>query len=203
MKVFAYTISIIIVLLIGFTSFIDPSIYSSIVWKGFWGLILIALIYAIVKWRMWRNLPVFILHISFVVIIFGGLLTSLMSIRGTLHLSPGIITEEFQTSSNSSLSLPSPLTLEEFKIIYYEGTDIPKDFISAVKVSDNDRMLISMNKIGTVNGYRFYQTSFDGNGGSILTVTYDPFRITVVNIGMDLFVIAEEWILFQKFSFKS
>ncbi len=66
----------------------------------------------------------------------------------------------------------------------------PSDFRSEVLTSSGDTIDISMNRIGELDGYRLYQTSFDGRGGSILSVTHDPVGIPLTYCGYALFAIA-------------
>jgi hypothetical protein len=48
-----------------------------------------------------------------------------------------------------------------------------------------------MNNIAVVEGYRFYQTSFDQDmKGSILTITYDPYGTGITYIGYGLLIVS-------------
>lgn len=190
--------AVVLALAIGATSIMTPDIYSSVLWKTFWLLILLSLTYAILKTKLWRNPPVFLLHISFVCMISGGFLTSLFCIRGTLHLHPGQPTCEFVTDDNTPHSLPAAMTLLEFNTLYHHGMQTPKDFRSRIYVSTGDTISISMNHIGRIKGYRLYQTSFDNEGGTILTVAHDPVGMTVVYIGFALFSLAGAWLICRR-----
>ncbi len=67
--------------------------------------------------------------------------------------------------------------------------NFPKDIKSKLTTATGDTMNISMNHIGNLENYRFYQTSYDDQGGSVLTVTYDPFGIAVTYTGFFLFAL--------------
>ncbi len=73
-----------------------------------------------------------------------------------------------------------PVQLNHFKIGYYEGTTRPKSYSSLV-TAGGAQHLISMNEPLTMNGYTFYQASYelDQEGKptlSVLSVNYDPGR---------------------------
>lgn len=54
-----------------------------------------------------------------------------------------------------------------------------------------------MNRIFTLQGFRFYQSSFDDDGkGSWLTVNYDPWGTGVTYAGYVLLGISMIWLLF-------
>ena len=74
------------------------------------------------------------------------------------------------------------MKLDSFRVEYYPGTKAPADYVSHISYSlpgQKDSVhneCISMNRIFTTQGFRFYQSSFDEDGqGSWLTVNYDPW----------------------------
>lgn len=185
-------------ILIGSTTLMPVKVYSSSAWNVLWVVILFLLIISMVKMRLWKDSPVLILHLSFVCMIAGGFLTSISSQRGTIHLVPDHPLDMFVESDGTVRHLPQPVTLISFSQQYYPGISVPKDFRSEILVADGDTMHISMNHIGRMGHYRFYQTSFDDYGGSILTVNYDPYGISAVYLGFLLFAIGGALILIRK-----
>ena len=185
-------------LLIGGTSLMPTSVYSSVAWIAVWCAILTGVIISMVKTRLWVKPLVFILHLSFLCMIAGGFLTSISSQRGIMHLIPGQPADMFMEQDGTVRRLPHAVTLLSFSPQYHQGMSVPKDFRSEVLVADGDTMHISMNHIGRMGHYRFYQTSFDDFGGSVLTVSYDPYGISAVYLGFLLFAISGVLILIRK-----
>lgn len=131
-----------------------------------------------------------LIHISFLFIAVGGILTASLSRRGSLHLFPGETADSFVLSDSRVSPLPGPLTLLSFDIENYPGTELPKDYRSTLLTPDGDTLRISMNHIGRIaGGRRLYQTSYDEYGGTWLTVVQDPVGTTLVYIGFLLFAI--------------
>ena len=82
----------------------------------------------------------------------------------------------------------------------YPGTDAPEDYISYVRLSvpsgGERAATVSMNRILTCEGYRFYQSSYDPDGrGSWLSVNHDPWGIGVTYAGYALLGLSMLWVL--------
>jgi hypothetical protein len=84
--------------------------------------------------------------------------------------------------ANRNIDLGFPLTLKEFRMDKYQGTDRAATYESEVEIPDRGRVVISMNEPLKHNGFTFYQASFqrDPSTGrpmaSILSVNRDPGR---------------------------
>ena len=182
--------AVVLSLLIGLSSLLPPDIYSSAGWHILWVAAAIALIAGIIMGRLWRNVTVFIMHLSFICMIAGGFCTSLFSRRGTLHLLPNQTSDTFFTEEGRPLRLPEAVTLLSFSQEYYPGMNFPKDFRTELKTESGDTLHISMNHIGRLKGFRLYQASFDSKGGTVLTVSHDPAGIAVTYTGFILFAIS-------------
>ena len=169
--------------------------------------------------RQQLRLPGLLLHGAFGLILIGALLTHLTSLSGILHLRRGVPENSFRSThtrfwerdkADSRERLPFSITLEEFRIVRYPGTQAPADYASTVRIgpplspksastSGEKRQHfpaetlqeISMNRILRVEGYRLYQTSYDPDGqGSWLTVNYDPLGIPVTYAGYALLALS-------------
>lgn len=182
--------SVTVALLIGATSLLPASFYSSILWKCFWIIITLGLVLVIIKTKMWKKIPLFLLHLSFLSMIAGGFMTASLSRQGTIHIKPSQTIGSFIDTKGRSWTFPAEIALDSFMTVYYKGMSVPKDFRSEIVVSNGDTIHISMNHIGQLGNYRFYQTSFDDEGGSILTVNHDPWGIATVYFGFLLFAAA-------------
>lgn len=180
------------------TTFVSTKIYSTWWFSAIWGILAIASISRIITSGMQKALTVLTLHISFVVILAGALTTHLTSKKGYLHLRCGetarLYTEQSSNGDMRTATLPFSVTLNDFNIKNYEGTTTHSDYASHLTFSTDERSAnetVSMNNIAVVEGYRFYQTSFDRDmRGSILTVTYDPYGTGITYIGYGLLIVS-------------
>ncbi len=180
------------------TTFVSTKIYSTWWFSAIWGILAIASIARIITSGMQKTLTVLMLHISFAVILAGALTTHLTSKKGYLHLRCGekarLYTEQISNGDMRTATLPFSVTLNDFNIKNYEGTTTHSDYASHLTFSTDEGSVnetVSMNNIAVVEGYRFYQTSFDRDmKGSILTVTYDPYGTGITYIGYGLLIVS-------------
>ena len=180
------------------TTFVNTKIYSTWWFSAIWAVLAIASIARIITSGMQKTLTVLTLHISFVVILAGALTTHLTSKKGYLHLRCGekarLYTEQSSNGDMRTATLPFSVTLNDFNIKNYEGTTTHSDYASHLTFSTDEGSInetVSMNNIAVVEGYRFYQTSFDQDmRGSILTVTYDPYGTGITYIGYGLLIVS-------------
>lgn len=180
------------------TTFVSTKIYSTWWFSAIWGILAVASIARIITSGMQKTLTVLMLHISFVVILAGALTTHLTSKKGYLHLrcseTARLYTEQSSNGDMRTATLPFSVTLNDFNIKNYEGTTTHSDYASHLTFSTDEgstNETVSMNNIAVVEGYRFYQTSFDRDmKGSILTVTYDPYGTGITYIGYGLLIVS-------------
>ena len=180
------------------TTFVSTKIYSTWWFSAIWGILAIASIARIITSGMQKTLTVLTLHISFVVILAGALTTHLTSKKGYLHLrcseTARLYTEQSSNGDMRTATLPFSVKLNDFNIKNYEGTTTHSDYASHLTFSTDGgstNETVSMNNIAVVEGYRFYQTSFDQDmKGSILTITYDPYGTGITYIGYGLLIVS-------------
>jgi ABC-type transport system involved in cytochrome c biogenesis permease subunit len=182
----------------GIATFVEKTSGSEHIYTRFYGsawfialwatLAIYALIYLIAQ-RMYKRIPVFSIHIALLLILLGALLTHLSAENGQIHLRDDEHTHFFQNKNRGLSVIPFTLKLVSFHIEHYPGTESPSDYVSKVEVNDplNNRHFeaqISMNKILSYKGYRFYQSSFDDDmNGSILSINRDVYGIPVTYAG--------------------
>lgn len=136
-------------------------------------------------WRRRLPLAVVLLHVALIGILAGAFVTYLTAERGTISLRMDVAQTHFENSETHHVAqLPFALTLRDFRVVNYPGTDAPMDFQSSVEATQPDsepqRLTISMNNIGSCQGYRFYQSSYDEDlQGTHLLVSHDPYGIAV------------------------
>ena len=171
-------------------------IYGALWFKLLWAAIAVSGAYWLYVRRLWRRFPVFMLHLSFIIILLGALMTSLTGKKGTLYLRQGIPAKEYINSEwNSVEKLPFYVRLDSFQIAYYPGTEAPQDYISQVTMQDQS-YTISMNHVAKLQGYRFFQSSFDEDmQGSVLALNYDPFGTPITYLGYALLGLSMMWVL--------
>ncbi|MDR1102788.1 MAG: cytochrome c biogenesis protein CcsA, partial [Tannerella sp.] len=131
----------------------------------------------LLKSRRW-GLPA--VHVSFIIILTGALVTHLFGREGMLHLREGQAGNQMEVHTNRGhgvRELPFRMELVKFTLTRYPGSMSPSSYESDVRVyvdGDTLRRAIYMNNVLDVKGYRFYQASFDSDErGSVLSVNRD------------------------------
>ena len=170
--------------------FVSANVYGTWWFVLLWAALAFTSIIYMFKSGLQKRMPVFLLHISFLVILAGALTTYLTSERGSLHLRKGETVTTFLSADSTSRDLGFALTLNNFAVEYYPGTDSPMDYVSHLE-ADGTGVDISMNNIGRFRGFRFTQAGYDNDmQGSSLRVLYDPWGIALSYIGYALLLIS-------------
>lgn len=145
------------------------------------------------------------LHLSFIIILAGALLTHISAKRGMIHLRIGQPTDTYMAQDEEQgmkeEKLPFSLCLQKFEAKMHDGTNAVADYSSKFTVIDGDDKSegeVSMNNIYSHRSYRLYQSSYDEDGkGSVLAINADPYGIPVTYTGYALLFISLVWILFD------
>ena len=183
------------------TAFVGEHVYHTAWFCTLWGVLAALTLVACLRRHLWRRVPLLLLHGSFLVILGGAFLTFMGGQQGVVHLEEGQATDRFMLrDSGELLPLPFTLRLDSFRVRCYPGTDAPEDYISYVRLSvpsgGERAATVSMNRILTCEGYRFYQSSYDPDGrGSWLSVNHDPWGIGVTYAGYALLGLSMLWVL--------
>ena len=186
------------------TAFVGEQVYGSAWFCALWGVLAALTLIVCIRMRLWRRVPLLLLHGSFLVILGGAFLTFVWGEQGYVHLEEGKATDRFVVRDNGELvPLPFSLRLDSFRVQCYPGTDAPEDYISYVRLTGSDGVeqaaTVSMNRILTSGGYRFYQSSYDPDGqGSWLSVNHDPWGIGVTYAGYALLGLSMLGVLFSR-----
>lgn len=143
------------------------------------------------------------LHLSFIIILAGALLTHISAKRGMIHLRIGQPTDTYMAQDEEQgmkeEKLPFSLCLQKFEAKMHDGTNAVADYSSKFTVMDGNEKsegLVSMNNIYSHRSYRFYQSSYDEDGkGSVLAINADPFGIHVTYTGYALLFLSLIWML--------
>jgi len=176
------------------TDYVGEHVFGAWWFSALWAVLTAVAAFYFVK-RKVRRASVIVLHLSFVVILAGALLTHLTAIRGVVPLYQGIATNEYLTRDMYLHRLPFTICLEKFEIKFYEGTDMPSDYVSHVTI-DGEPFTISMNQIVSHKGVRLYQSDYDEDlRGSLLAMNSDPWGIPVTYCGYALLFVSLVWML--------
>ena len=143
------------------------------------------------------------LHLSFIIILLGALLTHVSAKRGMIHLRIGQPTDTYMAQDEEQgmkeEKLPFSLCLQKFEAKMHDGTNAVADYSSKFTVIDGDEKSegeVSMNNIYSHRSYRLYQSSYDEDGkGSVLAINADPYGIPVTYTGYALLFISLVWML--------
>ena len=183
------------------TSYVSEHIYDAWWFSLLWALLAAAAVFWFVRQRV-RRVSVVCLHLSFLLILAGALLTHVTSRQGMVHLRIGEQTSQYVDTDMRLQPLPFTLRLDTFEVKYHAGTQSPADYVSRLTVgSASDpaqavAVTVSMNNILARQGIRLYQSSFDDDmGGTLLAMSSDPWGIPVTYCGYALLFISFLWIL--------
>jgi cytochrome c-type biogenesis protein CcsB len=100
--------------------------------------------------------------------------------------------------------LPFSISLRDFQLERYPGSNSPSSYASEITVTDTERKIvlpyrIYMNNILNYRGYRFFQSSYDEDEqGTVLSVSHDYWGTTITYAGYLMLVLGLVWTLFNK-----
>ena len=176
------------------TDFAFAYIYNSVWFCGLWFVASLCGAVYLVQRKIYRNLPVAGIHLALLLILSGALLTRATSKKGYIHLRKGESAGAFIVNgenAETTCKLPFVVTLTDFRVSTYAGTDMPSDYTSCLKIRQCNgspySAEISMNNIFKKSGVRLYQASYDEDmSGSTLSVNYDPYGTPATYCGYAL-----------------
>ena len=213
-KKIIFTLYILVLISMAVASIVEKSQGTDYVhahYYGAWWFILMWAVMAalgvfyIIKRKVMRA-STLALHLSFIIILAGAMLTHISAKRGMIHLRIGQPTDNYMAASDSQdgmgmqeEKLPFSLCLQNFEAKMHDGTQAVADYSSKFTVTDGNEKSegqVSMNNIYSHRSYRFYQSSYDEDGqGSVLAVNADPYGIPVTYTGYALLFISLVWML--------
>lgn len=185
------------------TDYVHSHYYGAWWFILMWAVMAALGVFYIIK-RKVKRASTFALHLSFIIILTGALITHLSAKRGMIHLRTGQPTNSYIMASDDGEGmkeekLPFSLCLQDFEAKMHDGTQAVADYSSRFTVMDGNEKseaLVSMNNIYSHRSYRFYQSSYDEDGkGSVLAINADPFGIPVTYTGYALLFLSLIWML--------
>ena len=175
----------------------EVHIYTSWWFVAIMALVALAAIVSIVQAKMWRRPELLLIHASVVAILLGGALTTWVGRSGEMLLHPDQPSRSVANDDGSKWQLPFDVTLRSFEVVSYPGTRTPMDFVSHI-VCEGEQYDISMNHIYRHRGYRFYQSDYDPDGNSILSVAHDLWGIVFTYLGYLMLLLGLGWLLARR-----
>ena len=202
MGIFSFLLMVAVIIVMMAATFVEQYagsaafIYGSWWFASLWTLLCVCGLLHCFRRKLYKRPVVLLLHLSFVVILVGALVTHVFGQQGVMHLRVGLPAKAFLTNDAEVVKLPFELMLSDFEVIAYPGTSTPMDYKSTLLVNAGvdgrqDTVSVSMNRIAELRNYRFYQTSYDADmGGSVLSVSHDPVGIGITYVGYGLLFIS-------------
>ena len=186
------------------TDYVHSHYYGAWWFTFIWAALAAFGFFYIIKRKM-KRASTLALHISFLIILAGALLTHVSAKRGMMHLRVDQPSNTYMTSDEQygmkEEKLPFSICLQSFETKVHDGTDAVADYSSKFTVMDGNEKsdgAVSMNHIYSHRSYRFYQSSYDEDGkGSVLAINADPYGIPVTYTGYALLFFSLIWMLFD------
>ena len=174
------------------------AVYHHPVFIALWAVVAVAGLALLLRNGGARRPAVLALHVALLLILAGALVTHLTGKSGRIHLRVDEPCSSFELEDGRPEALPFSVRLESFDIEYYPGSRRESDYISVVTFGD-ERVTVSMNHIGKIDGYRFYQSGYDEDGaGTVLSVNHDPWGVGITYAGYLLLLLSMVAYFFEK-----
>lgn len=129
----------------------------------------------------WTRLGVYIVHLSVVVMLLGGLIGSRFGFEGFVKIAEGESADAVVlNSSGQNFTLPFSIRCDDFDVQFYKGTQRPKEFRSRLSLVQDGREVaakeIVVNDPLRYNGIGIYQSSYEpiDDGHPALSTDIDP-----------------------------
>ena len=176
------------------TAFVRQHIYTSLWFVLLWAALAIAAAaYIVMRRSKSKNnisTNVLLVHAAFLVIMLGAFTSWNMAESGTIHLRQGEATSTMKDEEGETKELGFELSLKHFNVVNYPGTDAPMDYVTTL-TANTQEIKVSMNNIGSFDGYRFIQSGYDSDmQGTTLGVYHDPWGIGITYMGYALLFIS-------------
>lgn len=174
------------------TAFVRQHIYTSAWFVVLWAALVVAAAVYIVLRKNKSNVStsVLLVHASFLVILLGAFTSWNMAESGTIHLRQNETTSTMKDEEGKTKELGFEVSLKNFNVVNYPGTDAPMDYVTML-TANTQEIKVSMNNIGSFNGYRFIQSGYDSDmQGTTLGVYHDPWGIGITYTGYALLFIS-------------
>lgn len=117
----------------------------------------------------------YIVHLSILILAVGAVYGGMMGFKGFVVIVEGQTIDRVPLrGKNSQIKLPFAIRCDDFQVIYYPGTQQPKDYFSDLVVLRNgvevQRKRIEVNHPLIIDGIYFYQSSYGVDQNSTVTL---------------------------------
>jgi len=126
------------------------------------------------------RLGAYIVHLSILILAVGAVYGGMMGFKGFVGIVEGTAVDRVPLrGKNTAIKLPFTIQCDNFEVVYYPGTQQPKDYYSDLTVFRNGQVeqkkRIEVNHPLIVDGIYFYQSSYGVDRNSTVTLqVLDP-----------------------------
>ncbi len=124
----------------------------------------------------WTRLGVYVVHLSVVCLLIGGLIGSIWGFDGYVNIPEGDTVNAIQLSGNNKKhALDFEIRCDKFNIQFYD-TGVPSEYRSTLTILQNDKPVITRDIIVNdplqFNGINFYQSSYSQVPGTGVVLSF-------------------------------
>ena len=166
-----------------------------------WALAAAVALAVLLRRKLYRRMPVFLLHTALLLILLGALLTRLTAESGTLHLRLGETLRRPVPEGAHAGALPFDITLTAFAVEHHPGTSAAADYRAELTIEGDaaEQHVLSMNRIVRTHGTRLLLGRLDADHrGVTLLVNTDPWGIPVSYAGYALLALSFLFVLISR-----
>lgn len=166
-----------------------------------WALAAAVALAVIVRRKLYRRMPVFLLHAALLLILLGALLTWLTAESGSLHLRLDEMLCRPVPEGTHPGALPFDITLTAFSVEHHPGTSAAADYRAELTIEGDaaEQHVLSMNRIVRTHGTRLLLGRLDADTkGVTLLVNTDPWGIPVSYAGYALLALSFLFVLISR-----
>ena len=163
-----------------------------------WALATVVALVVLLRRKLYRRMPVFLLHTALLLILLGALLTWLTAESGSLHLRLDETLRRPVPEGTHAGALPFDITLTAFSVEHHPGTSAAADYRAELTIEDDaaEQHVLSMNRIVRTHGTRLLLGRLDADTkGVTLLVNTDPWGIPVSYAGYALLALSFLFVL--------
>ncbi len=166
-----------------------------------WALAAAVSLAVLLRWKLYRRMPVFLLHAALLLILLGALLTWLTAESGSLHLRLDEMLCRPVPEGTHPGALPFDITLTAFSVEHHPGTSAAADYRAELTIEGDaaEQHVLSMNRIVRTHGTRLLLGRLDADHrGVTLLVNTDPWGIPVSYAGYALLALSFLFVLISR-----
>ncbi|MCI5646883.1 MAG: cytochrome c biogenesis protein CcsA [Bacteroidales bacterium] len=166
-----------------------------------WAMAAAVALAVLLRRKLYRRMPVFLLHAALLLILLGALLTWLTAESGTLHLRLDETLRRPVPEGTHAGALPFDITLTAFSVEHHPGTSAAADYRAELTIEGDaaEQHVLSMNRIVRTHGTRLLLGRLDADHrGVTLLVNTDPWGIPVSYAGYALLALSFLFVLISR-----